>query len=707
MSTPTLTTGVAAPFSLTIRGSRLTHNLLALQPKGIDFDGFVPEYQRPYVLPESVTLEQSADNIGGTLSFTIEEPLTLYGQVGVTPHYGAWFEDGLLPDNAIVEYTQGAAVDPNLLGQTRLFVGFVDQIEIETNGAGLGSRANVTCVSTNTILDRIVVRKPIGATRRGLAAGKVTIKAGSDQAQIRAILKLAGSLRKYGSLLIFNPGNYSLVEDTGVALPALEVQPGTLRSALESVIEAAQEKDGKRRQVHVDPATGALSYGYAVSDITTTNATAPWMIVDQPSDEHYEVARTQGFDDMVRGLRPSLFYRMNEAAAPAINKPLSVSSTNKAAALKTTGGTPTWQIVGPFVGYDPGNYAVDLTGDTLTATDVSAAQYIGDRTLITFLQRGGEVRVGGANGMAVGIEGSGSHRFYYSLGGTTYTGTVEAEADLWYMVMLNREGTTLWLEAWSSTGTAEQSIQYSITDATAKTREVRATGGPVGPTMLFPRDLWQGGGDVPVEDIRQAAFYPPEPNRIAPRNFRVTLDHSRVVKSALFLTADSAADKDTDPDPYLRSYDALKNSAGSGRAFEQRPGGPRFEATVEASTIRSSNATTRGNAVDRLARAYFTTRRKPETGIQFTIRGADASQPGLAYGYSGGWRYADEGGLVYVPGWKPGQFVRIQNDALSIKANFLIVSVTQTFEPGGFIRSFQISCENRPKNSVARLLVAE
>jgi hypothetical protein len=187
----------------------------------------------------------------------------------------------------------------------------------------------------------------------------------------------------------------------------------------------------------------------------------------------------------------------------------------------------------------------------------------------------------------------------------------------------------------------------------------------------------------------------------------VTLDHSRVVKSALFLTADSAADKDTDPDPYLRSYDALKNSAGSGRAFEQRPGGPRFEATVEASTIRSSNATTRGNAVDRLARAYFTTRRKPETGIQFTIRGADASQPGLAYGYSGGWRYADEGGLVYVPGWKPGQFVRIQNDALSIKANFLIVSVTQTFEPGGFIRSFQISCENRPKNSVARLLVAE
>ena len=705
MSTPTLTTGVEAPFSLTIRGSRLTHNLLALQPKGINLDGEIaPEYQRPYVLPESVTLEQSADNIGGTLSFTIEEPLTLWGLPGVTPHYGAWFEDGRLPDNAIVEYTQGAAVDPNLRGQTRLFVGFVDQIEIETNGAGLGSRANVTCVSTNTILDRIVVRKPIGATRRGLAAGKVTIKAGSDQAQIKSILKLAGSLRKYGSLLIFNPGNYSLIEDTGVSLPALEVQPGTLRSALESVIEAAQEKDGKRRQVHVDPATGALAYGYAVSDITTNFATAPWRIVDQPSQENTQISFTQNFDSTVRRFHPTLFYRMNEGSSPALNRPVSAGSSNKAGAIKTTSGTPTWQIIGPLTNGEPGSYGVNLTGDTLTGTAIGA-DYAGDRTLITYLKRGGEVRVGGANGLLVGIQAGGSNYFYYGLGGTTYTTTDVAVADVWYPVSVRRFGTSLQLFIY---GPDEQRTETGITDATAKTREVRATGGPVGPIIFFSYNTTTEGPMGTAEpSIIQAGEFQPDVSSITPRDLRITLDHSRVVKSALFLTADSAADKDTDPDPYLRSYDALKNSAGSGRAFEQRPGGPRFEATVEASTIRSSNATTRSNAVDRLARAFFTTRRKPETGIQFTIRGADANQKGLAYGYSGGWRYADEGGRIYVPGWKPGQFVQIENEALSINANFLIVSVTQTFEPGGFIRSFQISCENRPKNSVARLLVAE
>ena len=709
MSTPTLTTGVAAPFSLTIRGSRLTHNLLALQPRGIIANGEpYADYQRPYVLPESVTLEQSADNIGGTLSFVVEEPATLAGLPRVTPHYGPWFEDGLLPDNAVVEYTQNAAVDPNLRGQTRLFVGFIDQIDIETNGGGLGTRATVTCVSTNTILDRIIVRKQIGPARRGLAAGKVTIKAGSDRAQIRAILKLAGSLRKYGDLLVFNPGDHRKITDTGVTLPKLEIQPGTLRSALESVVEAAQEKDGKRRSFSVDPATGSLIYGYAVSDIDTQNPTAPWRIVDQPSEEQYAVILTQGFDDTVRRLRPTLFYRMNEAAAPALNKPLSATSRNTTAALKTTAGTPTWQIAGPLDNAEPGNYAVNLTGDTLTTTSAVAAEYAGDRSLIAFAQRGAEVRVGGTNGLAVGIAGSAPYNIYYKLGGVTYTTAEEADADTWYMLTVRRSGNDIWFEAATGPGGAVPEIQTGVSDATAKTREVRATGGPVGPILFFPYDL---GDDTPEsEAILRSAFEEPAVNAIMARDLRITLDHSRVVKSALLLTADSAADADTDPDPYLRSYDALNNAAGSARAFTRRPG-PRFEGIVEASTIRNTTAAARSAHVDRLARAFFTTRRKPELGLEFNIRGAgvfgETTYPGQRYGFSGGWRYADEGGLVYVPGWRPGQFVEVKNTALGIWAHYQIVSVTQTFEPGGFIRSFRIACENRPKNSVARLLVAE
>ena len=716
MSTPTLTTGVAAPFSLTIRGSRLSHNLLALQPRGInDPDiGNHPDYQRPYVLPESVTLEQSADNIGGTLSFTIEEPATLGGNLSVTPNYGPWFRDGKLPDNAIVEYSQGAEVDPNLLGQTRLFVGFIDQIEIDTNGGGQGTKANVTCVSTNTILDRIIVRKPIGPARRGLAAGKVTIKAGSDAYQIKRILKLAGSLRKYGPLVIFNPGNYKLIADTGVTLPKLEVQPGTLRSALESVVEAAQEKDGKRRSFHVDPATGALTYGFAVSEIGAEAPTAPWEIVDRPEDEVNEVQRTTDFDQTVRGLRPAFFYRLDESTGPALNKPTSGTSKSKTAALKVdpfTGGPVDWRITGPFDNAEPRNYGVDLNASNISGAHPSAA-ITGDRALEAWMKRRTRVSVGGeADGMVIGIEEFAPYRFYYQFAGITYTTSVTAEDGVWFNMRLDYRAADgrLRFTARSPYGEGCTETTTAVSDSTAPTTQIRAIGYEVGPITFFNRVNTDGAYD--------AAITAPVANRIMARNLRITLDHSRIVKSALLLTADSAADADTDPDPYLRSYDALKNSAGTGRAFPARPG-PRFEAIVEASTIRNPGATARSNHIDRIARAFFTTRRKPESGIEFQIRGArwfyvpddlgaDTFYPGQGYGFSGGWRVNDAGGYVYVKGWKPGQFVAIKNDALGIYGQYQIVSVTQTFEPGSFIRTFRIACENRPKNSVARLLVAE
>jgi hypothetical protein len=396
---------------------------------------------------------------------------------------------------------------------------------------------------------------------------------------------------------------------------------------------------------------------------------------------------------------------MNEAAEPVLNKPISGSSTSTAGALYETTGSPTYQIPGPLVN-EPQNYGVDLNGGTMTATS-SGALIVGDRSLEAWLKRGSSVRLGGADGLEIGIEGSGDYRFYCALAGVTYAlDDFPADAGTWYALHVSyrlADGLLVVLiGAPDAFAVTEWVVGDTLADSTAPDSEILVSGHEVGPIAVYPVFQLTSPGYANALEFRI-------PNAIMPRDLRITLDHSRVVKSALLLTADSAADADTNPDPYLRSYDALPNAAGTGRAFPQRPG-PRFEAIVEASTIRNPGATARGAAVDRLARAFFTTRRKPETGIEFSIRGAgvfgETINSGQRYGFSGGWRYGDDG-LVYVPGWKPGQFVEIKNTALGIWAHYQIVSVTQTFEPGGFIRSFRIACENRPKNSVARLLVAE
>jgi hypothetical protein len=233
---------------------------------------------------------------------------------------GAWWNEANLPDNAIVEFRANAAANPGGAVQPRLFVGFIDSIETRPTPSGQGTISLVTCVSSNSLLDRIVLRKPLAgkaAQRRGQTTGRITIKRGTDRYQIRQILKYAGAKRTYGNLDLFDPRKSTHIFETSTRLlPKLELSVGTLREAIETVAEAAQELDGRRRAFHINQITGGLFYGRSETSVSprslamnyggpddwydsqlvqyTGAVPAPFKIVDNPADQIVEGADATG-----------------------------------------------------------------------------------------------------------------------------------------------------------------------------------------------------------------------------------------------------------------------------------------------------------------------------------------------------------------------------------------------------------------------------
>ena len=536
-------TDQALPFSLAIHGTRW----------GNLFQAPTDTFQaKPFVRPETVTLETSVDESGGSLSFEVEQ-LSTPPVLSVDPStygtsQGAWWNEANLPDNAVVEFRVNSAANPGGAVQPRLFLGFVDSIETRPNGGGQGTISLVTCVSTNSLLDRIVIRKPLvgkTAQRRGQTTGRITIKRGTDAYQIKQILKYAGAKRTFDQISLFDPRRFKQIFTTTGTLPKVEIPVGTLREALETIAEAAQELDGRRRAFNIDPLTGALFYGRAEA-VAAPRALQMNEIMDGPTD---------------------------------------------------------WY------------------------------------------------------------------------GSTVYTGEVAAPFEI-----------------------VDDPALQNIEGADAETYLNSA---------IFGREL------------------------------AVSIDHSRITKVGIFMGADSKSDRDTDPDPYVRKYDSIELAnkkyrytyewipgavdpqpeyrfAKTTRVFDRRPG-PRFEAVVEASTVRTGTPLQRSEKITRLARGYFGYRRTPEMGATVSIRGA-ADTLGHEYGFAAGWR----DGNFYA--WAPGQTVTITSRALGFNpventayvqdlaesnGKFRIVSITMSFEPGSFVRRFDLTLGRRPRSTIASLIAAE
>lgn len=249
----------AGPFSLTVNG--------------VDYLGAFAggSATTPYVVPDTVSLSKDGDGGGSTLSFEVVQEVTPSG----TPWYVS------IPDNAVVKFT-----DSSLSSDTTLFAGFLANVDATSNGGGQGTIAQVTCNSSVSLLDKIVVYKGKGTIGGIKGATTSTIKFAkgkTDKAILTALLQTYVNPRLGAKVSeLFDPSSVASITSTCTINEEVVINIGTLRSAIETVKEMAEATDGIARRYYVDTRTKRLVYGKAPA--SASYADAPFKIVTTVSD---------------------------------------------------------------------------------------------------------------------------------------------------------------------------------------------------------------------------------------------------------------------------------------------------------------------------------------------------------------------------------------------------------------------------------------
>jgi hypothetical protein len=226
----------------------------------------------PWVDPESVSLTQDANGEGGSLTFDVV-------QVKTPSPAGPWWKSGNVNDNARVRFQ---------VSGTTTFLGYITSIDAELAENGIGTRATVTAAAASTFLDKIIVYKGRQATgTRAVYTSNflIGVGGGTDQAAITALVSKADAAQAFSGGTSGRTANRLIVATnttpayTGatVVVGQLTMVPGTLRSCLDTIKEAAEAIDGEQRRYWVAP-NGQINYA-RLGSATPTYPTAPFKIV--------------------------------------------------------------------------------------------------------------------------------------------------------------------------------------------------------------------------------------------------------------------------------------------------------------------------------------------------------------------------------------------------------------------------------------------
>ena len=251
----------------------------------------------PWVDPESVSLTQDANGEGGALSFDVVQVKTPVG--------GPWWKSGSVYDNARVQFQ---------VSGTTTFLGYITKIDAELAESGLGTRANVTAAAASTFLDKIIVYKgrQLTGTKSGYTSNfNIGVAGGTDQAAVTALVSKAdavmafstGTSGRTANRLIVNTNTTPTYTGTAVVVGQLAMVPGTLRSCLDTIKEAAESVDGEQRRYWVAP-SGTINFA-RLGTATPTYATAPFKVVTTATYSPYGSAAAAA-TLQVRNLQVSL-----------------------------------------------------------------------------------------------------------------------------------------------------------------------------------------------------------------------------------------------------------------------------------------------------------------------------------------------------------------------------------------------------------------
>jgi len=252
------------PFAILVDGVNSGANILD------DYSTSSPT--TPWVDPESVSLTQDANGEGGSLTFDVV-------QVKTPSPGGPWWKSGGVNDNARVRFQ---------VSGTTTFLGYITSIDAQLAENGLGTRATVTAAAASTFLDKIIVYKGrlTTGTRPDYTSNFLIGTASStDQACVTALVSKADAVQAFSggtsgrtaNRLIVSTNTTPAYSGTAVTIGQQKMVPGTLRSALDTIKEAAESVDGEQRRYWV-AANGRINYA-RLGTAAPTFATAPFKIV--------------------------------------------------------------------------------------------------------------------------------------------------------------------------------------------------------------------------------------------------------------------------------------------------------------------------------------------------------------------------------------------------------------------------------------------
>ena len=234
-------------------------------------------------MPTDITLQSSGDGSSSNLSLTVYQDQTPAGTASAST--GPWY--AALPDNARIRFIDSTATTP----ATPLFLGMVTGLDVKLLPSGLGTETTISVADANAVLDRLIVRKAAtSSTVKGQVANALKYAA-SDKREyqiVRDILANVDAQKSpdYSVQRLLKTSDTSGIPTslTSFVLSAnapLTVTLGTLRSALDTLIEVFSGQDGLLRRYWVD-ALGVLHYERI--DTPPASATAPFKIITTPND---------------------------------------------------------------------------------------------------------------------------------------------------------------------------------------------------------------------------------------------------------------------------------------------------------------------------------------------------------------------------------------------------------------------------------------
>jgi len=235
-----------------------------------------------YAMPSDITLQSSGDGSSSNLSLTVYQDITPAGTASAST--GPWY--AALPDNARIRFIDSTASTPS----TPLFLGIVTGLDVKLLPSGLGTETSISVSDANAVLDRLIVRKAATSSEvKGQVANSIKYTSSSTELAIVTNLLSVVNTQKASDYSVQRLLNTSAASGISSSLTStvsstnspLEISLGTLRSALDTVVENFTGQDGYLRRYWVD-ALGVLHYERI--DTPPTYATAPFKIITTPND---------------------------------------------------------------------------------------------------------------------------------------------------------------------------------------------------------------------------------------------------------------------------------------------------------------------------------------------------------------------------------------------------------------------------------------